>query len=212
MTASLINKGQKPEKTTELFRAMIDADIRPHAMLMFHDGQPFYSRGSLYGLYNQIEFLRRAGVVSVQCTLHMPAVGTREFEQTYDSGRVIRSVGGHEIPESHFDGNHVVVTGHVAPWKRQLQMLAGYLAFYNPWNLLRALLIHDGRGVAKRRIEFHVVGMLASILDRDEDCCRTCSNCSCDRSSVTGRLLRTGHGSFIVRPLPLTESRRPCCL
>ena len=67
LTAELINKGQKPEVTVELFRLMDTLDIAPMAMMMYHEGQPFYSRGSLYGLVNQVDFLR-AGAISVQIT------------------------------------------------------------------------------------------------------------------------------------------------
>ena len=52
------------------------------AMLMFHARQPFYSPGSLHGLYNQIAFLRQAGAVTVQCMAHTPARGTRELPRT----------------------------------------------------------------------------------------------------------------------------------
>src|SRR5262249_16718203 len=89
LTAELINKGQKPEVTMELFREMDRNKICPMAMMMFHDGQPFRTPGQLYGLANQLEFLRSAGAVSVQVTIHTPAVGTREFEKTYETGRVL---------------------------------------------------------------------------------------------------------------------------
>jgi len=74
LTATLINKGQKPTQTIELFRLLAEQKISPMAMKMFHEGQPFYTRNALYGLYNQIKFLREAGAVSVQCTVHGPAV------------------------------------------------------------------------------------------------------------------------------------------
>ena len=62
-------------------------------MMMFHDGQPFYTPESLYGLANQVDFLRRAGAISIQCTVHNPAVGTREYEKTYQSGKVLKQLG-----------------------------------------------------------------------------------------------------------------------
>src|SRR5204862_8099183 len=74
LTAELINKGQKPEVTIELFKLMHQHKICPMAMMMFHAGQPFYTPGGLYGLANQVEFLRQAGAVSVQVTTHVPAV------------------------------------------------------------------------------------------------------------------------------------------
>lgn len=160
LTAELVNKGQKPEITVELFRLMREQKISPMAMLMFHHGQPFYSRDSLYGLSNQIEFLRQAGAVSVQCTAHGPAVGTREYEETCNSGRVLRRIGRYTIPESTLDGNHVIVLGDGAPWKRQIQLLGGYAAFYNPWNLIRALK-RDGSKLRRRRIGYQAVGLIA---------------------------------------------------
>lgn len=163
LTATLINKGQNAERTIELFRLMQEQNIRPHAMLMFHDGQPFYSAGSLYGLSNQMDFVRRAGAITAQCTVHIPAVGTREYEKTYRSGRVIKRLGGYEIRESSFDGNHVFVAGGEAAWKRQLQILGGYLAFYNPVNLLRAFRTRNRVSVRCRRANYQLIGMVACI-------------------------------------------------
>ncbi len=66
LTATLVKKGQSVDKTTEAFRALRDAGICPMPMMMHHDSQPLYSRGSNYGLLNQIELLRKAGAVSLQ--------------------------------------------------------------------------------------------------------------------------------------------------
>ena len=54
MTATLVKKGQSVDKTTEAFRVLGDAGICPMPMMMHHDSQPLYSRGSNYGLLNQI--------------------------------------------------------------------------------------------------------------------------------------------------------------
>lgn len=163
LTASFINKGQKPDLTIDLFRLMREMKISPMAMIMFHAGQPFYSRGSLYGLVNQIEFLRKAGAVSLQCTAHTPMVGTREYERTFKTRRVLRRVGGAAIPESKMvDGTHIVVNEGEAPWKRQLMLLCGYAAFYNPWNFLRALR-PDGSPLRRRRIGYQAAGQLATL-------------------------------------------------
>jgi radical SAM superfamily enzyme YgiQ (UPF0313 family) len=160
LTAGLIDKGQKPEAVTELFRLLDRQRISPMAMLMFHDGQPFYSRGSLYGLVNQVDFLRRAGAISIQCTVHNPAVGTRETEKTYQSGRVLKALGRYVIPESKFDGNHVMVAGSNRPWVRQLKLLGAYASFYNPLNLARAFR-HGGTRLRRRRIGWQVAGLVA---------------------------------------------------
>jgi radical SAM superfamily enzyme YgiQ (UPF0313 family) len=162
LTAELVNKGQKPEVTTELFKLMHAARICPMAMMMFHDGQPFHTRKSLYGLRNQVEFLRKAGAISVQITQHIPAVGTREFEKTFRSGKVIRALGSYEIPDSKFEGNHLLVGGTVPAWKRQLQWLGGYFTFYNPLNALRALR-KDGTPLRWYRFGYQAVGLLGAL-------------------------------------------------
>src|SRR5262249_32384803 len=66
LTATLVKKGQSADKTTEAFRALREAGICPMPMMMHHDTQPLYSRGSNYGLLNQMRLLRKAGAVSMQ--------------------------------------------------------------------------------------------------------------------------------------------------
>jgi hypothetical protein len=161
LTASLINKGQKPEVTIELFKLLHQHKICPMAMIMFHHGQPFWSPGKLYGLANQVEFLRKAGAISIQCTVHIPAVGTREFEPTYQTGKVLQHVGAYRIPESKIDGNHVLVDCNEPAWLRQLKLLGGYASFYNPLNVLRALW-PDGSKLWKRRLGWQVAGQFAT--------------------------------------------------
>ena len=121
--------------------------------MMFHEGQPYHTPGALYGLYNQIKFLHEAGAVSVQCTVHSPAVGTREQEAIYAKGGVLRSIGSYIIPESMYDGNHVMVVAGESPWKRQVKLLGGYAAFYNPANFVRALK-RDGSPLRRRHIRY----------------------------------------------------------
>jgi radical SAM superfamily enzyme YgiQ (UPF0313 family) len=159
LTAELINKGQKPEVTTELFRLMHAQRIAPMAMMMFHEGQPFRDRDSLYGLTNQVDFLRRAGAISMQITVHIPAVGTREYENTYHTGRVVRALGDYRVPDSAIDGNHVIVAGQTPLWRKQLELLGGYASFYNPLNIVRALR-NDGSPLREKRILYQVMGTL----------------------------------------------------
>jgi radical SAM superfamily enzyme YgiQ (UPF0313 family) len=162
LTATLIKKGQKPAVTVELFRLMQELKISPMAMIMFHNGQPYFTSDSLYGLFNQVQFLRKAGAVSLQVTAHTPAPGTREYETTYSTGRVLERVGRYKIPEWMIDGNHVVVNDGEAPWKRQLKLLGGYAAFYNPWNLIRAVK-NDRSRLRRRRIGYQVFGSIATL-------------------------------------------------
>jgi hypothetical protein len=97
----------------------------------------------------------------MQCTVHVPAVGTREYEPTYAAGRVIDRVGTYRVSERDLDANHVVVLQAGAAWKRQLQLLGGYAAFYNPVNAVRALR-RDSR-LRKRRFGYQIVGLLATV-------------------------------------------------
>ncbi|MCH8271251.1 MAG: radical SAM protein, partial [Planctomycetes bacterium] len=54
LTSTLIKKGQSVNKTTDLFALMNKIGICPMPMMMHHDGQPLFTRGSLYGLLNQV--------------------------------------------------------------------------------------------------------------------------------------------------------------
>ena len=158
LTATMVNKGQKPAVTVELFRIMRQLKIAPMAMMIFHGTQPFRSDPpSLYGLANQIAFLREAGAVTVQCTAHLAAVGTREFDGLMESRRVISHVNGRAIDDVLHDGNHVTMPEGEQAWKRQLQLLAGYAVFYNPLNLLRAL--GDRSPLRKYYIGYQVLGL-----------------------------------------------------
>ena len=165
LTATLINKGQKPTQTIELFGYWTRAQDLADGDDDVHEAQPYHTPGALYGLYNQIKFLHEAGAVSVQCTVHSPAVGTREQEAIYAKGGVLRSIGSYIIPESMYDGNHVMVVAGEAPWKRQVKLLGGYAAFYNPANFVRALK-RDGSPLRRRRIRYQLAGMAAVISDR----------------------------------------------
>jgi radical SAM superfamily enzyme YgiQ (UPF0313 family) len=132
MTATLVNKGQSVDKTTEAFHLMRDVGICPMPMMMHHDSQPLYSRKSHYGLLNQIKLLRKAGAVSLQVLMMTPSVGTKLWEQTFTDGLVIESAGGRRADPYMHDGNYVVASKHARPWRKQLNLLMGYLYFYNP--------------------------------------------------------------------------------
>src|SRR5262249_39696326 len=119
-------------------------------------------KGSLYGLANQVEFLRQAGAISLQCTVHTPAPGTREYEQTYETGKVLRRVGSFTIAESLIDGNHITVLTEEPAWLRQLKLLGGYAAFYNPLNMMRALR-HRESLLWRRRFGYQVAGQVATV-------------------------------------------------
>jgi radical SAM superfamily enzyme YgiQ (UPF0313 family) len=163
LTATLVKKGQSADKTTEAFRALRNAGICPMPMMMHHDTQPLYSRGSDYGLLNQVELLRRAGAGSMQILMLTPSPGSKLFEPTYTSGQVFKSVGGKKVRPHICDGNHVVASGHMRPWQKQLTMLAGYLYFYNPvWFVVG--LVRARTSVSRKYALMQIIGMMGLVM------------------------------------------------
>jgi len=158
LTAGLVKKGQSPEKTKTLFKLLVNQGIAPMPMMMHHDGQPLWTWRGLYGLLNQVRFLRRAGAASCQVTLLTPWVGSQGYEQPFYDGLVLSKAGGLPIEQYQYDGNHCLATVDAHPWRRQVNMLAGYAAFYNPLNLLLALPRFDK--VWADRIVFQLLGMV----------------------------------------------------
>jgi radical SAM superfamily enzyme YgiQ (UPF0313 family) len=139
MTAELVKKGQSPEKTKRLFELLNHYGICPMPMMMHHDGQPLASRGNLYGLLNQVNFLRKSGSVSVQVTILTPSVGSKAYEDTYKTGMVIDQAGSMKVEDYQYDGNHLIATQDPNPWRKQINIYLAYASFYNPLNFVRAL-------------------------------------------------------------------------
>jgi radical SAM superfamily enzyme YgiQ (UPF0313 family) len=139
MTAELVKKGQTPEKTKTLFGVLNRHGICPMPMMMHHDGQPLASRGNLYGLLNQVNFLRKSGSVSVQVTILTPSVGSKGYEEAFEKGMVIDKAGSTKVEDYQFDGNHCIATDDPAPWRKQLNIYLGYASFYNPLNFAKAI-------------------------------------------------------------------------
>ncbi len=141
LTTTLIKKGQTADKTTEAFRLLRERGILPMPMMMHYDGQPLVSRGSLRGLVNQARVLRKAGAISLQVLMLTPATGSKLYEETYDSGMVYASADGRRVEQHMMDANYVVASRHPKPWRKQLNIMAAYLYFYNPlrfaWALVR---------------------------------------------------------------------------
>ena len=162
MTATLVNKGQSVDKTTEAFNRLRDAGICPMPMMMHHDSQPLYSREGNYGLLNQIRLLRKAGAVSLQVLMLTPSAGTKLYEGTFAGGQVIDRAGGRKVTPNMYDGNYVVASGHPRPWRKQLNMLAGYLYFYNPV-ALAAIMLRKKTKVSEKAAIMQVVGMLGLV-------------------------------------------------
>ncbi len=161
LTATLVKKGQGPEKTRNVFQALRQAGIAPMAMLIHHDGQPLWSWKGLYGLINQVNFLRRAGALTCQITLLTPSVGSKSYEKLFEEGKVLRSVGGKPVEDYQYDGNHCIATASNRPWLRQLNVFAGYASFYNPINFLRGLFQVDQ--FWRARLECQVLGMVGVV-------------------------------------------------
>jgi radical SAM superfamily enzyme YgiQ (UPF0313 family) len=162
MTATLVNKGQSVDKTTEAFRRLRAAGICPMPMMMHHDSQPLYSRGTDYGLLNQVNLLRRAGAVSLQVLMITPSAGTKLYEQTFTGGQVLSGVGGRRVEPHMYDGNYVVASRHPRPWRKQLNLLAAYLYFYNPASMLAAMLGRKDR-VGWKPVGMQVIGMMGLV-------------------------------------------------
>ena len=158
LTAGLVKKGQTVEKTKTLFKLLVKQGIAPMPMMMHHDGQPLWTLRSLYGLLNQVRFLWRAGAASCQVTLLTPWVGSQGYEQPFRDGLVLSTVGGQPIEQYQYDGNHCLATSDAHPWRRQINMLVSYAAFYNPLNLLLALPRFDK--VWRDRVVFQLLGMV----------------------------------------------------
>ncbi|MBE3123458.1 MAG: radical SAM protein [Planctomycetes bacterium] len=140
MTATLVQKGQGADKTLEAFALLHRHGICAMPMMMHHDEQPLYTRGSRYGLLNQVKALRRAGAISLQVLMQVPAPGSRLYEGEFESGQVLESAAGRRVEPHMFDGSYVVSSKHANPWRKQLNLIAAYAYFYNPLRLLLAVV------------------------------------------------------------------------
>jgi hypothetical protein len=141
MTATLVKKGQSVSKTVEAFGLLQANGICPMPMMMHHDEQPLISRGPKPdGLLNQVRILRKAGAVSMQVLMLVPATGSKLFSGTYTSGMVYASVGGWPVEEHMLGGNYVIASHHAKPWRKQANILIAYFWIYNPARFLIALV------------------------------------------------------------------------
>jgi hypothetical protein len=156
-----VSKGQSPDATSELFAYLTRLGIEPHAMLIHSDAQPLRSPAhTLNGLLNQTRYVFARGAVTYQCTYLGPAVGTRDFEPAAKARAIFRNVGGKPVPQAFQDGNHVAASLHPQPWRKQTNLLRAYICFYNPINLLRALLAAPRGGVPGKQFAMQIVGIL----------------------------------------------------
>ena len=156
LTAKLVKKGQNPERTKSVFQTLQQHDIAPMPMMIHYDGQPLWSRRGLAGLLNQVRFLRRAGALTCQITLLMPMVGSSGYEEAFRDELVFSRIGSQPVEDYMYDGNRCICTRSKRPWQRQLNVLIAYAAFYNPLNLLRAVLKFDS--LRPTRLFFQLMG------------------------------------------------------
>jgi len=140
MSGNLVRKGQSANETVEAFRLLRENGILPVPMMMHHDEQPLISRNGNAGLLNQLGVLRKAGALYMQITMLTPSPGSKLYVGTYTSGLAYRRVDGVPVEPHIVDGNHVVASNHPKPWTRQLNLILGYLYFYNPLRMLWAFV------------------------------------------------------------------------
>lgn len=140
MTATLVNKGQSVNKTTEAFGLLRRHGICPMPMMMHHDTQPLVSATGNYGLLNQVRLLRKAGAISLQVLMMTPATGSRSYESAFRDGLVYTSAAGRRVEPHMLDANYVVASQHPQPWRKQFNIMIAYLYFYNPLRALLALV------------------------------------------------------------------------
>ena len=134
-------------------------------MMIHNDDQPLRSeKDSLKGLVNQARYMFDKGAVSYQCTYLGPAVGTLDFEPAAKAKVIFKSVGGQPIPQAYQDGNHVAASKHPRPWERQMNVLRGYAAFYNPRNTLRIIANWRNDKLSARRLLFQIVGQIGILM------------------------------------------------
>jgi len=141
MTGALIKKGQSVGGTEEAFQLLQRHGIMPMPMMMHHDGQPLYTRGSPRGLLNQVRLLRRAGAIGLQVLMITPATGSKGYEENFISGLMYGSAAGRKVEQHMLDGNYVVASKDPRSWRKQFGIMLAYLYFYNPlrfaWALIR---------------------------------------------------------------------------
>jgi hypothetical protein len=131
-------------------------------MMMHHDSQPLYSPGTNYGLINQVRLLRQAGAVSLQVLMMTPSPGTVLFGETFTKRLVLASAAGRAVRPYMCDGNYVIASEHRRPWRKQFNLMLGYLYFYNPLWLAVALWRRKTK-VGIKPAGMQIVGMLGLV-------------------------------------------------
>ena len=165
ITGELVNKGQNESKTEELFTLLNKIDIETSVMMIHSDDQPLRSKpGNLSGLINQARYVFDKGATSYQVTYLGPAVGSSDIDVAAQDRIMFEKVGGQPVPQTHQDGNYVMASRHPQPWKKQTNLIRGYAAFYNPFNILKILLRYRRDKLAGKRLMFQAIGHIGLLL------------------------------------------------
>ena len=160
MTATLVNKGQSVNKTTEAFQLMRDRGHLSDA----DDDAPRLAAAVFEG--NELR-LAQSDPPAAQSRRRV-APGSDDdsvrparslYEETFNSGQVLAAAGGRPVAAYMHDGNYVVASSHRRPWQKQLNMIIGYLYFYNPvW--FATNLLHCKTKVRLKPAGMQIVGMI----------------------------------------------------
>jgi hypothetical protein len=80
------------------------------------------------------------------------------------SGTLFKTVGGVPMPQAFQDGNHVAASRHAKPWQRQTNILRGYAAFYNPWNMILILSTVGRDPLVWKKLLFQAIGQIGLLI------------------------------------------------
>jgi len=51
------------------------------------------------------------------------------YERSFEEGEVMRKVGGMDVADYQFDGNHTIASRSRHPWRKQFNVLVAYASF-----------------------------------------------------------------------------------
>ena len=161
MTATLVNKGQSVDKT--------------------HRGVPAAARrGHLPDADDDAPRLPAALLARKQLRPAQPDQAAPQGRRGVAAGADDDAVGRHQavrgdvhraawcstasaaasVAPHMYDGNYVVASKHPRPWRKQLNLLLGYLYFYNPVWLAGEPAAEARRKVSQKPADMQMVGML----------------------------------------------------
>ncbi len=162
LNAELVDKGQTPEKTKEIFNELRKNDICPMPMMIHYDSQPWTRNDGKLGLKETVKFLRDdCKSTSIQITYITPSIGSKSYNEHFNNKEVFKKVGDISVDDYLFDGNHVVATRDADAYKKQVELLKGYLMFYNPITLVKSIFRLNNTKSRYIDFMFRLLGNLA---------------------------------------------------